>query len=790
MSIVNTISQATTTPQVTVIPATTSIEGIDATKPVECRITPQQDIFVPGVSVIPATKRSVRGGNQFQKQHNLRVAAYCRVSTGDESQQTSYTNQRAFYSGIIRSRPEWSFVGIYADEARSGTNRIHRKEFNRMIEDAKAGKIDYIMTKSISRFARNTIDTLDCVRQLRQLNPPVGVVFEKENIDTLNATGELILTILSALAQDESRSLSDNIRWTFQKNFQSGKPQINLNRMLGYDKGQNGEWLINEEQAMIVRFIFKKYVCGHSANKIAQLANEAGMRTVNGKLWRADSVLTVLRNEKYVGDLEMQKTVTKDFLTHKATVNKGEAPKYYVKDHHVGIIERFTWDKVQMMLGTRQAKKKENSGKRGVASSPFVNLVCGAEIAGEGGHSHECGKSFSRMTYSGTATGYYDERSRGFDPKTETERYSFQYPVWRCGRKLGKKNSPTPKGAHSETESSCPSALVKECALEQSFMEMLYALKRDYVSKREQSYLATEFKKAYETAYKRMGKNSYSIQRIELLNSQIKELEQNYQRAMSQQVEMTRNAALESYIDQNTFLSSKELPLGDTEIGVRSRLATGNREIPYVSMRTIGKGGGEATYADIAGDLKKQLEDYKKERATLEAEQEVTSVMKQNYSFFLQCLMALPEKNFAGMKMNVNGLDVDGSMFRDKCDKATTDVRRAVNTGRAGITPEQIAQAPDYLRFERGIYAAFIKSGKVKGGIVEYITNFGVRLISVGNDRTLSSFLGFRRCREDGTVEFLDEVWRVNDKTIAYRRKKRKRVKKYVIECEDTAEVE
>lgn len=201
------------------------------------------------VDVIPATRRSVQGGDQFKKQKDLRVAAYCRVSTGDESQQTSYTNQRAFYFKIIQSRPGWSFAGIYADEARSGTNRIHRKEFNRMIEDAKAGKIDYIMTKSISRFARNTIDTLECVRQLRQLSPPVGIVFEKENIDTLNATGELILTILSALAQDESRSLSDNIRWTFQKNFQSGKPQINLNRMIGYDKGENGAWVINEKQA-------------------------------------------------------------------------------------------------------------------------------------------------------------------------------------------------------------------------------------------------------------------------------------------------------------------------------------------------------------------------------------------------------------------------------------------------------------------------------------------------------------------------------------------------------------
>ena len=175
------------------------------------------------VSVIPATRRSVQNGGQLRAQTNIRVAAYCRVSTGDESQQTSYTTQKAFYTNLITNKPGWRFAGIYADEALSGTSRAHRVEFNRMMEDAKAGKLDYIVSKSISRFARNTVDTLTCIRELRQLTPPVGVYFEKENIDTLDAKGELILTILSALAQDESRSISDNIRWTFQKKFQAGK---------------------------------------------------------------------------------------------------------------------------------------------------------------------------------------------------------------------------------------------------------------------------------------------------------------------------------------------------------------------------------------------------------------------------------------------------------------------------------------------------------------------------------------------------------------------------------------
>lgn len=731
-------------------------------------LAPKQNISVSGVSVIPATRRSVQGGDQFLKQKDLRVAAYCRVSTGDESQQTSYTNQRAFYSGIIQSRPGWSFVGVYADEARSGTNRIHRKEFNRMIEDAKAGKIDYIMTKSISRFARNTIDALDCVRQLRQLNPPVGIVFEKENIDTLNAAGELILTILSALAQDESRSLSDNIRWTFQKNFQSGKPQINLGRMLGYDKGENGEWIINEEQAGIVRFIFEKYVCGHSANKIAQMANEAGMRTVNGKRWRADGVLEILRNEKYVGDLEMQKTITKDFLTHRSTVNKGEAPKYYVKDHHVGIIDRFTWDKAQMILGSIHPEKKERkTSARGAVCSPFANLVCGAKVADDSGRMRECGERLFRMTYSAAATGYRDERLRELDHEKEWGQYSFQYPVWRCSRKKGVKRVTTPQGAQPSPQSVCPSTLVQECALEQSFMEMLYALKRDCVEKGEHSYLAAEFKKAYEEAYKRTSKNSCSLQRIELLDSQIKELEQKYQKTISQQVETMREAALEKFADLKESLNDGEITVTDIDTNIRCGIMTGSADVPWASVQNIEEGSEAAIYADLVQDIKNQMGERKRERAMMETDQNITVALKRNYDFFLQCLMELPEENFAGMKMNINGLDVEGSMFRDREGKARAGVRSAVNTGHVRVTPERIAQAPDYLRFEKGIYMTFMTSGKLCGDVVEYTTNFGVKLFSTGNNRTLSSFLGFRRSRDDGTVEFLDETWKVNGKTVS-----------------------
>lgn len=674
------------------------------------------------VSVIPATKRPVQRDNRMKRQNNIRVAAYCRVSTGDEKQQTSYSNQKAYYSSLIQSRSGWKFAGIYADEAISGTSRVHRKAFNRMIDDAMQGEIDYIITKSISRFARNTVDTLNCVRQLRQQTPPVGIYFEKENINTLDATGELILTILSALAQDESRSISDNIRWTFQKNFQAGIPQINLNRMLGYDKGVHGEWLINKEQAKIVQFIFDRYVCGYSANAIAGQANALDMRTVNGNEWTAGAVLNILRNEKYVGDLEMQKTITKDFLTHRSMKNTGEAPKYYVKDHHINIIDRFTWDKVQLILENARKRPEKGPGKRkkdGPVGSPFFNLICGARVKG-----HECGERFFRMTYSGVALGYTDERSmesEGIGNTAYMEKYTYAYPVWRCKRKYGEER----KAAGEK----CPSTIVQECALEQSFMEMLYWLKRDWEGNGENSWLNQEFKRAYDMACKRFNANQRSILRMEVLNGQIRELEEKIQREAKKM--SVGGSFADSVVEKNQMADES-----------------------------------------LIEDMRISLDAYQKERATLESEQSITGTMKRNFDFFIQCLKQLPERNEAGLKMNINRLDVQGSIFRNVDGKEKTDARSAVATEEINVT-EQCMQAPDYLHFERGIYIAFMQSGKVKGDTVEYLTNFGVKLTSIGNSRTLDSFLGFRRCNGNGEVEFLDALWKINNKKVQYRRKRK-----------------
>lgn len=664
----------------------------------------------PEVYVIPATKRSVESGGQIKKQKSLRVAAYCRVSTEDESQQTSYTTQKAFYTKMITGHMGWTLADIYADEAISGTSRAKRKDFNRMMDDAQAGKMDYIVTKSISRFARNTVDTLDCVRQLRQLNPPVGIFFEKENIDTLDATGELILTILSALAQDESRSISDNIRWSIQKKFQRGEAMVDLSRMLGYDKGPDGEWLINPEQAEIVRYIYERFVRGTSSNSIAKELNAMGKKTARGSIWRADAVLYILRNEKYVGDCESQKTVTKNFLTHEASINNGEAPKYYVTDHHVGIIDRLTWDKVQAMLLNRCSRSNDREAepkrRRGSNASPFTNLICSMD---------GCGEKMFRLGYNKTLDTYTDSRSaaaEGLDPAMYKERYYFYYPVWRCTRNAQKRKN-HPKGR-------CASGSTYEAVLEQSFMEMLYGLKRDHDANGDASELTRLFRKACERADRLTGGNRYSVQRLEMLELQIKELEENLHKTAGKQADALRYAAIN---------------------------------------------------VNLAEDIRKRMEELKKERATLEAEQGATMVMRKNFDFFLRCLRELPEENYAGMKMNVNGLDVEGSLFRDIKGKAKAGKRSGAKSGHIRITEEKIKAAPDYLNFEKGVYVAFIKSGLVKGDEVEYTTNFGVKLTSKGNSRTLGSFLGFRRAKPDGTVEFLDEIWRVSGRGVCYTRK-------------------
>ena len=311
------------------------------------------------VRTIPAYTERRHPANEQCAVGQLCVAGYCRVSTNEQSQESSATAQEVSIREMILKNPTWKFGGIYKDINKSGTSRNHRDGFNQMMEDAKAGKIDYIITKSISRFARNTVDALDCVKQLRNLNPSVGVVFMKEHIFTLDPRTDFILTLLSMLAEYESYSIAENIRWGIRKRFKLGIPQINLKRMLGYDMGENGNWVVNQEQAKIVRDIYDSYAHGRSASGISKDLNNRGIKTINGKNWCTTGILCILENEKYIGDLLIQKTYTKDVLNHRPVENNGELLRYYIMNHHEAIIKREDWIAVQRKICGRARKRKE-----------------------------------------------------------------------------------------------------------------------------------------------------------------------------------------------------------------------------------------------------------------------------------------------------------------------------------------------------------------------------------------------------------------------------------------------
>ena len=294
----------------------------------------------------------------MQERRKRRVAAYARVSTGRESQQTSYRAQIDHYTSYIKSREDWSFAGMYADEGVTGTSTQKRKEFLRMMEDAMAGKIDLIVTKSVSRFARNTVDSLTAIRQLKEKG--VEVYFEKENIRTFDAKGELLITIMSSLAQEESRSISENTRWGMRKAFQDGKVFVPFRHFLGYDRGINGELKINYQEAETVRMIYRLFLQGASFYGIAAELTRQEIPTPYGKrVWNDRTVKNILQNEKYRGDALLQKRYSRNFMDRKMRRNKGEVPQYYVVGNHEAIIEPSVFDAVQKELQYREEKRRE-----------------------------------------------------------------------------------------------------------------------------------------------------------------------------------------------------------------------------------------------------------------------------------------------------------------------------------------------------------------------------------------------------------------------------------------------
>ena len=339
------------------------------------------------VMIIPA-KRQIGNTARQDKKPKLRVAAYCRVSTDSDEQATSYEAQVEHYTEYIQKNPDWEFAGIYADDGISGTNTKRRDEFNRMIDDCKSGKIDMIITKSISRFARNTLDCLKYIRQLKDMNIPV--LFEKESINTMDAKGEVLITIMASLAQQESQSLSQNVKLGLQYRYQQGKVQINHNRFLGYTKDTDGNLVIDPEQAEVVKRIYREYLEGFSMDKIAAGLEADGILTgAGGTRWHTSTINKILRNEKYIGDALLQKTYTTDFLNKTRVKNNGLMPQYYVEGNHEAIIPKEIYMRVQEELVRRRVVKTSANGKKRSYSCNhcFSQIViCG-----------ECGELFRRI---------------------------------------------------------------------------------------------------------------------------------------------------------------------------------------------------------------------------------------------------------------------------------------------------------------------------------------------------------------------------------------------------------
>ncbi|HZJ77408.1 MAG TPA: recombinase family protein [Clostridia bacterium] len=282
-----------------------------------------------------------------------RVAIYARVSTSSDEQLNSIEAQRDYYLKYVEERSDLIFAKLYADEGITGTSQKMRVEFQKMMSDAKSGAFDLIITKSISRFARNTVDSLICIRLLKEYG--IEVYFQKEDIGTFDSKGEFMITLLSSMAQEESRSISENVAWGHRKRFADGKYSVAYDRFLGYDRGSQGGLVVNQTQAILVRLIFKLYLEGKTPAGICRYLNQAEIPTPGGKdKWSQTVINSILRNEKYKGDALLQKKFTVDYLTKKMKINEGELNQYYVTDGHEAIIPRDTFDYAQKTINHRR----------------------------------------------------------------------------------------------------------------------------------------------------------------------------------------------------------------------------------------------------------------------------------------------------------------------------------------------------------------------------------------------------------------------------------------------------
>ena len=347
----------------------------------------ERKIVIEMPAVIVKTERDVR-------KQKLRMAAYCRVSTDSEDQLNSYNSQIKYYTSIIEENPNWTMAGIFADEGLSGGSTKKRKEFNRMMQKCRAGRIDMIIVKSVSRFARNTLDSISWARRLKKLG--VGIIFEKEGVNTMEMDDEILLTIFAGLAQAESESLSKNVAMGHRQSYKAGNVPFHYKNFLGYRRGADGEPEIVPEEAAVVKRIFHRYLAGDSVAQIIKDLEADGIPAARGgEKWSPATVRNMLRNEKYIGDALLQKTYVADVLTKQSKKNNGELPQYYITNNHPAIIDRDIFQKVQEEIARRGCKRKVQSKSARTEQSKYSGkyalneiLVCG-----------ECGTPYRRVTW-------------------------------------------------------------------------------------------------------------------------------------------------------------------------------------------------------------------------------------------------------------------------------------------------------------------------------------------------------------------------------------------------------
>lgn len=345
----------------------------------------------PKVIIIPAKEESPQ---DQEKKKNLRVAAYCRVSTKKDEQLGSYENQKAYYTEKIMANPNWTMADIFADEGITGTSACKRKDFLRMIRQCRKGKIDMILAKSVSRFARNTVDTLSYTRELRSMGIPV--IFEEQNINSIYPESEFLITIHGAFAQSESEGISSRVKWGKHQAMRTGKANIQYKTLLGYEKGPDGEMVVNAEQAETVRKIYELYLSGQTLRNIKETLETGGFKNAAGTTeWTTSNLRTILSDEKYCGDVLLQKTFIRDCISKQVIRNTGQLPMYLIQNHHEAIIPRERFDAVQMELARRRAQtggtKKSAPTGRGKFSDKYALsglLFCA-----------ECGTAYRRVVW-------------------------------------------------------------------------------------------------------------------------------------------------------------------------------------------------------------------------------------------------------------------------------------------------------------------------------------------------------------------------------------------------------